>query len=269
MVNSFTTGKESQVSVRQDRRTAECPLEFYLFEGRSCPYAARTNIVLEELGIPFELKFLTREQSKSPEYLAINPRGKVPALRNPVDGFCVYESAICNEYLSDLARSLDPIGYNPNDNKHCVWKLMPNSPCERAKLRLLNDYTETQLNSAFFTYLMNKDAEKESELLGALEQGLRLLERSLEESGGPYLMGQSFTLADVHVLPFFFRMKVSLEYFKGYTISKSKFSRVLDWWDHCRERDSVKAASIDEAKVIELYKRFIKVNYSFGGLNKN
>jgi glutathione S-transferase len=56
---------------------------------------------------------------------------------------------------------------------------------------------ETQLNSAFFTYLMNKDAGKEGALLGALKRGLQLLERSLEESGGPYLMDQSFTLADV------------------------------------------------------------------------
>eukprot|EP00565_Helicotheca_tamesis_P004198 CAMPEP_0185738016 /NCGR_PEP_ID=MMETSP1171-20130828/31843_1 /TAXON_ID=374046 /ORGANISM="Helicotheca tamensis, Strain CCMP826" /LENGTH=146 /DNA_ID=CAMNT_0028409103 /DNA_START=33 /DNA_END=470 /DNA_ORIENTATION=+ len=76
-------------------------IEFFTLEGGMCPYAARTLIVLHELGLPFD----TVEVSGRPKpdwYLEINPRGKVPALRIPSDdNTIVYESAICDEYLCD------------------------------------------------------------------------------------------------------------------------------------------------------------------------
>jgi len=41
-----------------------------------------THIALNEVGAPFELKLtaLHREENRTPEYLAVNPEGKVPAL---------------------------------------------------------------------------------------------------------------------------------------------------------------------------------------------
>ena len=41
-----------------------------------------THIALNEVGVPFELKLteLHRQENRTPEYLAVNPEGKVPAL---------------------------------------------------------------------------------------------------------------------------------------------------------------------------------------------
>jgi glutathione S-transferase len=198
-------------------------------------------------------------------FLDINPRGKVPAIQNTEDGFIIYESAICDEYLSEVARQLE----NSLLDGKTVWKLMPVDPSDRAALRLLNDIVDTQMGKAMFTFLMNKDTPKDPELIESLENALTMLQESLVTRGGPYLMGGEFTLADVHVLPFFLRMVVSLNHFKSYEVPKEKFSRLLDWFDVCSERESVRAAAKSEVEIIEVYKRFFEVDYGFGGLNKN
>jgi glutathione S-transferase len=59
------------------------------------------HILLEEIGEPFTVKLLDRSASeqKAPAYLAINPSGKVPALR--VDGGVITENVAIQVYLAD------------------------------------------------------------------------------------------------------------------------------------------------------------------------
>lgn len=196
----------------------------------------------------------------------INPRGKVPAIQNTKDGTVIYESSICNEYLSDYARQLDGNAAMDNEN---VWKLTPVDAGQKAIMRLLNDHIDTQLGPAQYTLLMNDDPDKDYELERNLEDALYTLQESIKARGGPYLMGQHFTLADAHVLPFFQRLVVSLKHFKGYEIPKDEFAVLLEWYAVCSERDSVKAVSKSDDKVIEVYQKFIDMKYSFGGLNQN
>jgi glutathione S-transferase len=74
-------------------------LRFYY--GSGSPYAWRVWLALEHKTIPYELQSISfaDRQHKTPDYLAINPRGKVPAI---VDGdFALYESAAILEYLDE------------------------------------------------------------------------------------------------------------------------------------------------------------------------
>ena len=85
-------------------------------------------MVLEEKGLAYETVpiDLRKLEQKTPEYLAMNPYGKVPVL---VDGDTVlYESCIINEYLED--RYPDP-------------PLLPSEPALRARIRILIDYAST------------------------------------------------------------------------------------------------------------------------------
>ena len=57
------------------------------------------HIILEWIGEPYEAEAVTREQTKSPEYLKLNPAGAVPAL---VDGGSVYtQNSAIQKYLID------------------------------------------------------------------------------------------------------------------------------------------------------------------------
>mmetsp|Transcript_19850 Transcript_19850/g.24489 ORF Transcript_19850/g.24489 Transcript_19850/m.24489 type:complete len:312 (+) Transcript_19850:99-1034(+) len=234
------------------------PIQFFTLAGGMCPYAARTLIVFHELGLPFE----TVEISGKPDwYLQINPRGKVPAIRVPADNNeVIYESSICDEYLCDM--------YN-NMNQDSTSTLMPNDPIQRARIRLLNDQIDTVLSPAFFTYFMNNNDTKDEEMLQKLENALNFFENALKTYGGPYFNGLEFTLADVHLLPFFLRMVVTLRHYKKYTLSEEKYPRLLKWFELCSERNSVKVASKPDQVIIETYKKFKDMNYKFGGLNKN
>jgi glutathione S-transferase len=74
-------------------------LTFYF--GSGSPFAWKVWLVLEHKGIVYTPKRLSfdNDDTKSPEFLAINPRGRVPAIVD--DGFALYESnAIC-EYLEE------------------------------------------------------------------------------------------------------------------------------------------------------------------------
>lgn len=235
------------------------PLQFFTLPGNTCPYAQRTLIALRELGIPFD----TTEVSGRPKpdwYLKINPRGKVPAIRVPTcDNEVIYESAICNEFLCDYAI----MALNKDQ------ALLPQNPVLRARIRLLNDHCDTVFAKTQFTFLMNKEEEKDKILADEMETALAMYEEALVGSGGPYLLGGEFTLADVHILPFIQRLIITLRHWKGYELPKEKLPNLLTWFDACAQRDAVKESSITEEKIIEVYGMFMKAEYKFGGLNKN
>jgi glutathione S-transferase len=58
------------------------------------------HIVLEWIGKPYEAVKVTRDDRKTPEYLAINPAGAVPALEH--DGWVLTQNAAILNYLADL-----------------------------------------------------------------------------------------------------------------------------------------------------------------------
>ena len=72
-----------------------------LFGSKGSPNTARVQWCLEELGTPYTttLLDLAKGEQKKPEYVAINPNGRVPTLR---DGdYVVWESAAIIAYLGD------------------------------------------------------------------------------------------------------------------------------------------------------------------------
>ena len=266
-LSSVTPPAMVQASVTKDgiRDNDSKFLKFYMLEGGTCPYAARTWITLLELGLPFEIVEIDA-QNKPDWFLDINPRGKVPAIKNYRDGTIIYESAICNEYLSDYSRQVDE---NQPEDGAKVWHMMPVDAGARAAMRLLNDQVDTLLGPALFTFLMNADPEQDSPLKDKLEEALAILQAALETHGGPFLMGNDFTVADAHVLPFILRLIVALRHFKNYEIPPGQFGSLLQWYEICSQRESVIASSKSDADIIKVYQRFVDMKYSFGGLNKS
>ncbi len=266
------------------------PIQFFTLDNGMCPYAARTLIVLNELQLDHEVIGINMSSGIKPDwYLKINPREKVPALRVPYhNNEVVYESAICDEYLCDLydatctrtnANASTSTSTEKNDSSSALsLSLMPSDPMEKAKIRMLNDQCDSVLNPTFFTYLMNKDGEKDEEMKQKLEEVLRFYENILSSSGGeggpggpggPYMNGKEFTLADVHILPFFLRLIVSLRHFKNYHITEDNFPNLIAWFELCSQRASVQSVSKSDEEIIGIYEKFVNSDYSFGGLNKN
>jgi glutathione S-transferase len=219
-----------------------------------CPYAQRTWIVLEEKGLEYDRKLIdVRNASERQWYVEhVNPLGKVPSIRDTADGTIVYESGVVNEYLEQKFAG-DGSSLMPTDAAGC------------ATVRLWNHHLNSKLAPAHFTYLMNKNASADAEKRAELESALRYYEDNLV---GPYLLGEQFTLADVSALPFFERLIFSCQRFKQYEIPQS-MPRLRAWLDMAMGRPAFLATKRPEEKLEEVYKRFLDVNYKFGGLNRN
>jgi glutathione S-transferase len=84
------------------------------FWGSGSPPSWRVMLALEHKQLVYESRLLSFSAGdhKKPEYLAINPRGKVPAIVD--DGFVLYESVAILEYLHaqypDSGAPLYPLG---------------------------------------------------------------------------------------------------------------------------------------------------------------
>ena len=72
------------------------------------PNGHKISIALEELGLPYEVHALSfdRQEQKAPEFLRINPNGRIPAIVD--DGFAVFESGAILLYLAEKTGRLLP-----------------------------------------------------------------------------------------------------------------------------------------------------------------
>jgi glutathione S-transferase len=151
--------------------------------------AARSLWALEELGIPYELvETATGAETKSAEYRAINPNGRIPAL---VDGdLTLFESMAINLYL---ARKYDKGG------------LQPRTPEDEARAVQWSFWCMTELEPQLMIVLMNRmflPSNQRDEAAAAtaeekLGPALQVLDGAL--AGKPYLLGPAFTIADLNV----------------------------------------------------------------------
>jgi glutathione S-transferase len=208
-----------------------------LFTARVCPYAHRTRLALLEKGLEFdhiEIDF----KNKSPEFLAVSPYGKVPALFH--DGQTIYESAIINEYL-------DEVFPNP--------PLMPESPALRAKARIWTHYCNEYFTPDLYAVIRNREPAKHAELAARATERLRFVEREAFgklSGGGPYWFGAQVSLTDLAWYPYFERLPAWTHY-RGLAISDD-CPRLAAWATAMAARDSARQVANDAAYYIASYK---------------
>jgi glutathione S-transferase len=149
---------------------------------------SRSQVVrwmLEELGEPYDIHLLSLakgEQSK-PDYLAINPMGKVPALKHG-DAIITEVAAICT-YLADEfphARLNIPVG-DPRRGPYLKWLFFSPSCIEAAVLDKASPRKE-EPRRAMVGY-------------GEFDTVVDVVAKAVAK--GPYIMGEQFTAADVVV----------------------------------------------------------------------
>ena len=167
-----------------------------LYDFKSSPNCQRVKIVLAEKNLPYDIApiDLRAQEQKTPEYLKLNPYGKVPVLTD--DATVLYESVIINEYL---------------DEKYPNPPLMPKDPAKRAKARILIDYGMAHFDAPYQRLRMElmKDAkEQNQQVIATAKAELKKLLQRLEDEIGEqqYLLGD-FSLVDADLLPRFTRLE--------------------------------------------------------------
>ena len=76
------------------------------------PNGRKISIALEEMGLPYEAHAINlgKGEQKSPEYLKVNPNGKVPAIIDRDTGVRMMESGAILLYLAEKSGKLMPAG---------------------------------------------------------------------------------------------------------------------------------------------------------------
>ena len=141
--------------------------------------------MLEEVGHPYQTVVLDYESGmKSPDYLAINPMGKVPAIRHG-DTIVTEGAAIC-AYLADMFpdAGLAPPSGNERRGPYYRWLFFAAGPVEAA-------VTAKSLG------LLAPEDKRSMAGYGSFEDTIDALESAVRD--GPYICGDQFTAADVYV----------------------------------------------------------------------
>lgn len=184
----------------------------------------RVKIALAEKCLKWEgvrVRLADREQKK-PEFLRLNPYGKIPVLAE--DGKVLFESCIINEYL---------------DEKYPDPPLMPRDPYLRGRGRVLVDYALNFMHEPYWALrgeMRKPEAERNTKTAAdscrRLAELLPYLEAALGDK--PYFLGE-LSLTDIAIVPRFLRM----EEYGGLDAAASP--RLAAWLNRMKERPSVKA----------------------------
>lgn len=155
-------------------------------------FSRRVRIALLEKKIPHEIALvdMAAKQHRSPEYLKLNPYGRVPTLEE--DGFVVYESTAILEYL-ELTRPDPP--------------LLPPDPRGRALAAMHVKLCDIQLARQTSTLIFPKrflpkerwDEKAMAQAKAEIEKHLAILEPQL--AGKQWLVGDRYTMVEVCYTP--------------------------------------------------------------------
>jgi glutathione S-transferase len=186
--------------------------------------ASRCLWVVEELGIDYAWKSISTldGSNRAPEYRAIIPSGKIPAMTDGAD-VMMTESMAINQYLAE------------EYGRGTLW---PAARAQRATVLQWTFWSATEVEP-FITDLFpqlvlkapaDRDMALVERLLPALVKKLAELEAALAVGDRDYLLGADFTLADVSLavqtFTFVDRFKLDL----------TTLPRVRDWTERCRAR---------------------------------
>jgi glutathione S-transferase len=181
------------------------------------------HIALRESGLPYQLEKVdlrAKKLANGGDWLAINPKGYVPALRLP-NGEILTEGAVMVQYIADQAPAS---GLAP-----------PNGTFERVRLQEWMNFIATELHkgiSPFFNSLSGEDYRKSVEerlnnRWGTLAAGVH---------GKPFVMGDRFTVVDGYA---FYVLRVWQHALKK---DLARWPDLVDYYARLAVRPSVAAA---------------------------
>lgn len=153
-----------------------------LYSDIDCPFGQQVRFTLAEKGVDYKLVNLT--SGEWPEFLAdINPTGSGPTLIDR--DVALYDPCILLEYL---------------DERYPHPALMPASPGERARLRLML----SQLCQNWQPLISQLQGRSPSKARRTLQEDITVMAPLLAD--GEFAYGQQLSLLDCFLLPFLWRL---------------------------------------------------------------
>ena len=187
------------------------------------PNGRKVSIALEELGLPYEVHpvNINHGEQFSPEFTAISPNQKIPAIVDRETGIRLMESGAILLYLAQQTGKLLP------SDHHFYWQtiqwLMWQKSGFGPMLGLALHYLKFNRGKSEYS---EARYEKETHRL------YRVLDQQLD--GRDYLVHEEYTIADIACWPWVARHEFQ-------TVDLNEYPYVLDWYLRIAQRPAVQA----------------------------
>lgn len=204
--------------------------------GRKGPNPPKVIMILEELGLPYEHVPIEFKDVKQPEYLAINPNGRLPAIHDPNSGLTLWESGAIVEYLTerydtDRKLSFEPGTIDAYHTKQWLYFQATGQGPYFGQATWFKMYHHEKVPSAFERYV-----GEVKRVSGVLQSYLESQKAKADSGDGPWLVGGKLTFADISFITWYCWMGWFLE---DNEYDVGEYPAVKDWLDRMRARPCV------------------------------
>ncbi|XP_040290698.1 glutathione S-transferase omega-1-like isoform X3 [Bufo bufo] len=162
-----------------------------LYSMRFCPFAQRSRLVLAAKGINHEVVNINLK-NKPDWFFEKSPSGMVPSIETS-DGKIIYESPIVCDYLDEAFPGV---------------KLTPADPYEKAQQKILLEKFSAVTSALYKIFFAKKDNQDTTELKAQFFEKFEKLEEILAKKNSPYFGGESVSMIDYMIWPWFERFGI-------------------------------------------------------------
>ncbi len=199
-------------------------LQLYSFP---TPNGVKVSIALEEVGLPYEAHTVKLNETTTPEFLALNPNNKIPAIIDPdgPDGkpLALWESGAILIYLAEK-----------------TGKLMPADAASKAEVMQWLMFQMGGIGPMFGQYgyfsvfagSEIEDPRPKERYRNEARRLLAVLENHLSDR--QFLAGDDYSIADIAIWPWIRAAK--LFYKADEDFGYSELPAVMRWWELCMAR---------------------------------
>jgi GST-like protein len=209
------------------------------------PNGRKISIALEEMALPYSVHGLNLKalEQKSPEFLAINPNGRIPAIvDHDADGFCVFESGAILIYLAEKTGLFMPPSAKGRSSviQWLMWQMGGLGPMQ-GQANVFNRYWPEPVPSVLARY-----QNETKRLYGVMDKRL----------GDVEFLAGDYSIADMACYPW-----IAQHDWSG--ISLDLFPHLTRWFESLSNRRAVKIGmdvpqpARDAASIIETAKLMV------------
>ncbi len=187
------------------------------------PNGRKVSIMLEEVSLPYQVTpiNITEDEQFKPEFLAVSPNNKIPAIVDEENGQTLFESGAILLYLAEKTSRLLP--QDPEKKWPVIQWLMWQMAGQGPMLGQAHHFL--QFNPGKSEYAEQRYGQEAQRLYGVLN-------RQLAQSR--YAAGDELSIADIAIWPWVSRYQFQ-------KIDLHDFPHVLDWYLELAERPAFQA----------------------------
>lgn len=190
-------------------------------------------MLVEELGLPYELIDTQFPDLKKPDFLALNPNGRMPAIHDPNTNLTLWESGAIIEYLVEKYDTEHHLSFPAGSNEAQLarqwlyFQVSGQGPYYGQAMWFTKFHSE-QLASAQDRYY--REIERVTSVLNGH------LQKQEKGADGPWLVGGKFSYADLAFVPWQVTINIALQ---G-KFDPSPYTEVKGWLERLQARAAIK-----------------------------